>query len=193
METLNNYIKQLINASEKHDNKKITQICRDMGKKRKTLLLEVQRLGKFPSDGGALIIAQDKQIFLSVFVLKPDQRTAIHDHGSDTWVTILSGCSRNTEYQLDKQQVATAVSSTICEPGHVYHLTGDRPHDDMNVAEEHTIQLHFYPMDVLKEEIHCKRSLWDFKHRQRHPYSHDLFFKLSSEAGTVIEENIHVN
>ncbi len=115
---------------------------------------------KFPSQQGAYILKQSPQLFLSIFTLPAKMRTAVHNHGLWTTVAILKGSSQCQFYKVDENSSIQESSSKLLAEGAVYTLDEKEPHDVYNPHDESTIELHFYPGDVLMPQIDAIRSLW---------------------------------
>ena len=154
------------------------------------VLMELTTLENFPNKGGALILHQSHLLFLSIFVLAPGQRTAIHDHGMDTAIGILSGKVSGTVYSKKPDQTISNPESVERTSGDVYILCGNQPHDESNTGKVNAIEMHIYPGNVLTSEVNALRSLWGWDNK-KYPYTHDKFFELAAEKSSIeIKENI---
>lgn len=141
----------------------------------------IKEIEDFTCSPGSFVLSQNKNFFLSVYVLEPGQKTAIHDHGLSTWVFLLEGTTQNTTYTILENNSVIEKNKNTLFPGDHYFLEGHQPHVDQNIGNTNTIEFHFYPGDPLSPEVNKTRYLWDFKHKIRHPYNRETFIKFAAE------------
>ncbi len=147
---------------------------------------------KFPSQQGAYILKQSDQLFLSIFTLPAKMRTATHNHGLWTTVAILKGSSQCHFYNDGKNQDIRKTSSKLLTEGAVYTISAQQPHDVFNPNDESTIELHFYPGNVLTPQIDATRSLWHPLTLAQEPYSLERSVQISREVsrGNEVLESV---
>lgn len=153
----------------------------DSATKRQAVIADLKKYAKdkFPSQQGAYIIKQSDQLFLSIFTLPAKMRTAIHNHGLWTTVAILQGSSQ-CQFYNDRQNLGIQkTSSELLAEGAVYTISAQQPHDVFNPNDESTIELHFYPGNVMAPEIDAIRSLWHPFTLAKEPYTLERSVEIS--------------
>lgn len=174
-------------SSLQHQQKQIAHLfCSALGSsiKRQNVLADLKEYARdnFPSQQGAYILKQSPQLFLSIFTLSSKMRTAIHNHGLWTTVAILRGSSQCQFYKAEPNQNIQQISSKLFTEGDVYTISGEEPHDVYNPTNESTIELHFYPGDVLTPQIDAMRSLWHPLTLIEEPYILERSLQISREV-----------
>lgn len=173
------------NYTDHNKQLQIEELFRNAAKERAAVLKTLN--DKIPWNGGAYILEQSREIFLSIFAMPSMMRTATHDHGLWTTIMILHGDSQCCIYERHGNRISNPTNFTY-KAGDVFTLSGDTPHDEANPTKELTIEIHFYPGEVMK--IDSQRRLWHPLTLRSEPYNMNRYQAITEEASRSYKKSL---